>query len=535
MAKSKPFKVIICIVLAVLLVLIGTGAYIIFGVAGIDEKRTYAVSDMVINNVGTGKTVLDDTVTYQSMNGFGASACWWSQDVGSWENSEEILSYLYDSEKGIGLNIYRYNLGAGSKGDAHILTENRGTECFLQADGTYDFSMDQDAQSCLAAAKKLASDDLRVTLFCNSAPVSLTKNGAGYCAAESDENAPWTTNLDESNYSKFADFCYNSADYFIQQGYRVTDVSPINEPQYSWQAWFNEDGSYSVNQEGCYYSKKDATAVYNAMVDKFSGSNLEGKGCRISMFESGSAEGKGSSCAAYLDCIIGKGPKYVFNNKELRNYFDTISMHSYWSSTETKQQTADYLADKYSNYDVVCTEYCQMTNDENTGVFDLISQEENGTNGMTIDYGVAMAKVIVDDLTILNAKEWDWWTACSYGVYPDGLVYLNPDDHSDIQTSKRLWCLGNFSRFIDEGATRIACSSGVDSLSSCAFVNPDNSTVVVYVNNTDKDEKTAFNSTNDYSVYTTSDKYDLEQTASGEAGDISIDVPAKSVVTIVMK
>lgn len=533
MSKSK--KLIILAVVIVLAVVIGVLAYIFFGVVGMDGKRTYDQSDSVVNNVSTGETVLDDTVVYQTMNGFGASACWWSQDVGKWENYEEILSYLYDSENGIGLNIYRYNLGAGSKGDEHILTENRSTECFLQEDGSYDFGRDQAAQNCLSAAKKLAGDDLRVTLFCNSAPVSLTKNGAGYCSPEKDENAPWVSNLDESNYDEFVDFCYNSVDYFLSQGYRVTDVSPINEPQYNWRAWYNDDGTYSMNQEGCYYSKTEATAVYNAMINKFAGSEVENNGCKISMFESGSAEGDDSTCAAYLDCLIGKGPKYVFKNKALRDYFDTVSVHSYWSSTQTKQQAADYIADKYSNYDVVCTEYCQMTNDENSGVFDLISQEENGTNGMTIEYGVAMAKVIVDDLTILNAKEWDWWLGCSYGVYPDGLVYLNPDDHSDIQTSKRLWCLGNFSRFIEEGAVRIACSSGVDTLASCAFVNQDNSTVVVYVNNTQQDETTTLNCTGDYSVYTTSTEYDLEQTASGEAGNVSVSVPAMSVVTVIMK
>jgi O-glycosyl hydrolase len=532
MAKNKKKKVILAIVVALLVVVIAVLGYIFFGVVGVDEKRVYTESDTVTANVNTGETVLDDKVTYQTMNGFGASACWWSQDVGGWENSKEILTYLYDSENGIGLNIYRYNLGAGSKGDEHILTENRSTFCFLNSDGTYDFSTDANAQSALATAKELAGDDLRVTLFCNSAPVSLTDNGAGYGSALSDDD-PWITNISEENYEAFADFCYNSADYFINQGYRVTDVSPINEPQYSWAAWYNEDGSYSVNQEGCHYSKTEAAALYNAMIERFNGSEVDSNGCKISMFESGSAEGKGSSCAAYLDCILGKGPKYVFKNKELRDYFDTVSFHSYWSSTETKEETAQYLADKYSTYDVVCTEYCQMTNDENTGVYDLISQEEDGTNGMTIEYGVAMAKVIMDDLTILNAKEWDWWTACSYGVYPDGLVYINADDHNDIQTSKRLWCLGNFSKFIDENATRIACSSGIDSISSCAFVNPDNSTVVVYVNNTDTDQSTTLNCADDYSVYTTSAQYDLEKTDSGEAGDITVNLPAMSVVTVI--
>ena len=43
------------------------------------------------------------------------------------------MQALYDDDKGIGLNIYRYNLGAGSKNDSHILTKNRQTECFLNA------------------------------------------------------------------------------------------------------------------------------------------------------------------------------------------------------------------------------------------------------------------------------------------------------------------------------------------------------------------------------------------------------------------
>lgn len=529
---SKTKKIIVSIIVVLLAVIIAAGAYIMLGVVGLEEKRSYGESAAVNENVNTNVTVIDDNVSYQNINGFGASACWWSQDVGAWENSKEILSYLYDKNKGIGLNIYRYNIGAGSKGDEHILTENRSTECFLKPDGSYDFTADAAAQKCLAQARELAGDDLRVTLFANSPPVSMTKNGLGYGSALK-EDEPWVTNLDAANYQSFADYCYNVAEHFVNEGYKVTDVSPINEPQYSWAAWYNEDGTFSVNQEGCHYSKTEARDLYKVMIDKFSGSELEkNSDVKVSMFESGSMEGKGSSCAAYMDCILGKGPKYVFENKALRDYFKDVSMHSYWSSTETKKDAAAYLADKYSNYNITATEYCQMTNDENTGVFDLISKEENGTNGMGIEYGVAMAKVIVDDLTILNANEWNWWLGCSYGVYPDGLVYINADDHNDIRISKRLWCLGNFSKFIREGAVRIACSSGVEGVDCCAFYNTDDTVTVVYVNNTDNDAVTRLAAERDYSVYTTSDKYDLEKTADGVAGDADIEIPAMSVVTV---
>ena len=46
-------------------------------------------------------------------DGFGAFACWWSQLAGESEYAEEIAKLLF-SKEGLGLNIYRYNIGAGS-------------------------------------------------------------------------------------------------------------------------------------------------------------------------------------------------------------------------------------------------------------------------------------------------------------------------------------------------------------------------------------------------------------------------------------
>lgn len=75
MTKRKYTKKILIAVTAVLLALLLTAAYILFGVVGMEKNRTYAQSAAVENNIGTGKTVLDVNVTYQTMNGFGASAC----------------------------------------------------------------------------------------------------------------------------------------------------------------------------------------------------------------------------------------------------------------------------------------------------------------------------------------------------------------------------------------------------------------------------------------------------------------------------
>lgn len=365
MDKTKKKKTLAIVISCIVVILAAVVLYIAFGVIGTDSKVVYGQSNLVnANKNGSNTTVIDVNTNYQVMNGFGASACWWSQDVGAWDNADEIMQALYDSDKGIGLNIYRYNLGAGSKNDTHILTENRRTECFLNADGTYNFNNDKNAQACLELAKKYAGKDMRLTLFCNSAPVYLTKNSASYCTPYKNEDEPWISNLDKSKYPDFADFCYNSAEYFVNKGYRVTSVSPINEPQYNWAAWYNDDNTYSVNQEGCYYSKYEARDLLKTFVKKFKGSDLDKKGVKVSMFESGSMEGDDSSCAAYMDCILGRGAKYVFKNANLRKYFKEVSMHSYWSGADTKKNAEKYISDKYSKYSVAATEYCQMTDDK---------------------------------------------------------------------------------------------------------------------------------------------------------------------------
>ena len=545
MKKAKKILIpIIAVICVVALGFASYGAYLLFGVYGIEFKRTYPQSAIVEENYDnrvkfdqTGTTVIDDEAQYQTMDGFGASACWWGQNVGRWDNCEDILALLYDDEKGIGLNVYRYNLGAGSADDESIYAVRSRTESFLKNDGTYDFTADANSQNALSLAKKIAGDDLRVTLFANSAPVSLTKNGRAYSSPPENADEPNATNLDPSNYGAYADYLYTVAEHFLNQGYKVTDVSPINEPQYAWRGWYNEDGSISMNQEGCFYSEQDALALYKVLIEKFKGSDIDEKGCKLSLFESGAAEGRNTVFSNYANVLLGRQKEYAFDNIPLRRYFDTISTHSYWSATTTKKRCALLLADKFPNYDVICTEYCQMTNDSSTGVIDLI-EKEGATNGMTIEYGTAMADVIIDDLTILNAKEWDWWLGCSFGVYTDGLVYLNDDDHSDIQTSKRLWCLGNFSKFIDEGAVRIAAGSGVKKLPVCAFRNPDGSTVIVYSNSTENDMNTSIADIdfNSCEVYTTSAEYDLEKTADNTTlTDNVISIPSQSVVTVVLK
>lgn len=513
------------------------------------------------------RTMLDITKTYQTIDGFGASGAWWAQDVGRWsdEQIDRVTELLY-GESGAGLDIYRYNLGGGSVNDTHISDWRRRAEDFLSPDSnindasTYDWSADAAAQKVLASVKK-ANPDFKLTLFSNSAPVSITDNGKAYCSNGVKQN------LSESNYQSFANYVVNCAEHFIDEGYNVTSVSPINEPEWDWAA--DENGNTS--QEGCHFTAEAARTFYNNyMVPSLKASSkLNGK-VNLSVWECAQLNHSNSDLyKKFLPNMFSSqsstlGTNYAKNNANIRDYCNSLDTHSYWASTSDRNTVANDISG--SNYSAIeevrCTEYCQMTNDGSSGCYNYHTQVGQYTdgNGLGMYYALALADIIHQDLTILNAVEWDWWTACSGGVYPDGLVYVDYNDPDNIQTAKRLWVMGNYAKFIEEGAKRIEVTTGsffgkdlttadtygddkINYIEQSAYLNPDGSVVIVYINNSDTDELTMLTGP-DYATgfesYVTDESRNLEkyQSQTLNANKISsavIQIPAKSVTTVIIK
>lgn len=505
---------------------------------------TSSVSPIISAKTVVSKLIssVDETKKYQTIEGFGASAAWWAQKVGGWENADEFLKLLYSKTDGIGLNIYRYNLGAGTDKDDKI-DHGKSAESFIDSvDGTkdangywqdgykinYDWSKDAKAQNALALAKKYAGDDLNVVLFANSAPTEFTINSKGYCSYHSDSEE-FKLNLERDNFSIYADYITTCADHFVEQGYNIVDISPINEPQYAWSC----DANGYMSQEGSYFTPKILKSLFSKMIGK-----AKDKPYKVSMFESSEANGADSSFDYYMKNIMAE----TTNAK----YFNSVSVHSYWTDRKAKQACYDYMQKNYPNMSIACTEYCQMTNDINTGVMDIQSTLNGfAYNGMTIDFGVQMARVINEDMTILNATQWNWWTAVSGGYYPDGLVYYNGPVMTDadvwgtsskeVFASKRLWCLGNYSKFIDAGAKRVQVTESQKNLISSAYKNPDGSLIIVYVNHQNQNMNVNVDAQGykNYKTYVTSSSKDLELNEQG-AYNIknNVSIPAKSVVTL---
>ena len=371
--------------------------------------------------------------------------------------------------------------------------------------------------------------DLRVTLYSNSAPVFYTANGKAYCDYLPDDEK-YVTNLELERYADFAKYSIACAKHFTEAGYRVTGLSPINEPEWSWRGY--EDGT--AKQEGCYYSKNQCRDLYKVFLKQMAQEDAL-KDCRLEGWESGHIGT--DTCMAYLKTMFGKSGVNWLKNNALRKGMPTLALHSYWASPEEKQAFADAIATTHSsNYKLALTEYCQMTEDQNSGVYDLI-QKNGMDSGLGMEYGLALAGIIHQDLTVLNAVEWDWWTACAFGGYTDGLVYLDKDSHQ-IETSKRLWVLGNFSKFTDEGSVRISITlpEELSDVQSVAFKNPNGTVTAVFINNTDKARSTtlALDGYTRHTTYVTDKDNDLAKTDSGTAAD-AFALPARSVTTLVLE
>ncbi len=532
--------------------------------------ETYA--NALINDSSTfinKNTTVDTTTTYQTIDGFGASGAWWAQDVGRWndEQIDRITELLY-GESGAGLDIYRYNLGGGSENDTYIGDWRRRAEDFLSPTSnindasTYDWNADAAAQKVLASVKK-ANPDFKLTLFSNSAPVSITDNGKAYCSNGVNQN------LSESNYQSFANYVVNCAEHFIDEGYNVTSVSPINEPEWDWAA----DSNGYCSQEGCHFTAEAARNFYNNyMVPSLRASaKLNGK-VNLSVWECAQLNHSNSELyKKFLPNMFSSqapviGTNYAKNNENIRDYCNSLDTHSYWASTSDRNTVAsDISGSSYSAIEEVrCTEYCQMTNDGSSGCYNYHTQEGQYVdgNGIGMYYALALADIIHQDLTILNAVEWDWWTACSSGIYPDGLIYVDYDNPDNIQTAKRLWVMGNYAKFIQEGAKRVKVTTGsafgknlktektygndkINYIEQSAYVNPDGSIVIVYINNSDTDEYTYINpgsdsQVNSFETYVTDasrnlEKYQSSTVSADKKSSMITIIPAKSVTTVVVK
>jgi len=494
--------------------------------------------------------LIDGSVRYQTIDNFGASDAWSMEHLGvHWteQNKQKIADLLFSRENGIGLSAWRFNIGAGStETDQHIIPDPwRRADAFkMSEDGEYDWSKQAGQQWFLQAAKDRGVDTL--IAFVNSPPVWMTKNGHGQ-----PDPAVGSTNLKEGYEVEFAAFLVDVLNHFKEEGLEFHYISPINEPTWDWN---------SAHQEGNRYNNDDLKSVILELHRQLKDNGLDAQisapdGVEITallddeyyrMFAGGGQYEGGANKLG-----TGKYREYIkdlLGDPEMKEAVgNKIASHSYWSDysnpgDDRLGKLRELLDANLKHYDPDAkywvTEYC-ILGDYGPG------------RDLGINPAMHVARTIHFDLTEANAAAWQWWTAVSKVDYKDGLIYTdfkNEGDEQNILTSKIMWTLGNYSKFIRPGAVRISLT-GLDEkarsgLLGSAYIHEEEETVTaVFVNDSEADKRISI-SLKDIGMnasiarlqsYVTSADLDLaqgEDIAVGEDGTFEAVIPARSVVTL---
>lgn len=489
--------------------------------------------------------VVDKNITYQEIDNFSASDAWRCHFVGKYwpqEKKEEIADLLFKREfdekgnpKGMALTNWRVNVGAGSYENREAKEVNNSwnrTECFLLPDGTYDFSKQAGQQWFMKAAKERGVNNF--LFFTNSAPYFMTRSGA---TVSTDRNY---INLQEDKFDDFARFLVNCTKHFRGLGYDVNYISPINEPNVEWHT--------NAFQEGSFATKSD---IYRLVAELDKVIEEEQVETKILIPELGELKYlfEVDSAANMPDDIIHS---MFYKNGEysvlgFKNLFNCVAAHDYWTAyppkllVDIRTDLRKALEQNGHQTKFWASEYCILEkNKEITMEPSLIK---------SINLGLYVARIIHSDLALANASAWQWWTALSMGE--DVPIQLLPMKDSStesikydgiISPTKMFWTTANYSFFIRPGMKRIDVKpthivSDLEAATSLMVSSyTDNKEIItVIINYTDKEELLDLKceKAKTGKLYVTSIDKNLEYV--GEHALKKLSIPARSVVTVVVK
>ncbi|MBQ2842512.1 MAG: hypothetical protein IJE72_05705 [Clostridia bacterium] len=450
-----------------------------------------------IESIGKTQTVgVNKFVEHQIFEFFGTSSCWWAQTIDNEADAKEIARLLYDEETGLGLDIYRYNIGAGEKDnpDSRIGDPNRRTESFYvfnEETGEYEFDFTRDANARRMLDYAIEYGASEVILFCNSPHFSMTANGHASGGYET-----YVSNHPKEKYAEFVNYVLTIADWFVEQGYPVKAISPTNEPQWDW-------GGPWTRQECCHYEPDETVELYEMFALEMQKRNSP---YELSVNETGELS---PGYYHYID--------KVFASPLLDEFCDTLSGHSYWldNNIELKKQFGIKMADQYPDKKFEMSEWCELP---------------LKIDSTTIDSGLYMANIIAQDLNYLSAVSWQSWTA----VNGDGLMdFIN----GELVIYNRYYAYKQFSKFIKPGMTRVDIFDSLEAESkivSTAFTDGEK-TVIVLINNEETElEYKLAGFYEEMHISLTDKEHNCEEVYTGHFTKKNV-LPAKSITTIVLR
>ncbi len=435
---------------------------------------------------------------YQTIQGWGTSMAWWANIIGGWSQSQRLAlaEALYNPSSGLGLNVVRYNFGAdGSTNvcESQQAAADRNIPSFEPTNGNYVWTNDANQLWFAQEAQALGADTFEG--FANSAPAWMLDNSCTSGGASGAEN------LNSAYYSAYASYLATIAQHFHNNfGITLQTVEPFNEPSSSW--WTS-----TGTQEGMAVSATDQNTII-PLVEQALVSN------GASAYTSVSAQDDNTIAEAYNDY-----ESYSSSTKADMAQWNT---HAYGGSDTNRANAYAYPG-------------------QTDGKRLWMSEWGAGNQGSEIGAALALSNEVLDDEQHLHPSAWVAWQAVNeLGDSPDddwGLAYR--DSSNAISYPTRYYAMGNYSKFVREGATMIGNS---DANSFTAYNSSTDSLTIVTTNSSTSSESVAYNLAAFSGVGTTATPYQTSATENlAQLSGISVanktftaSLPAQSITTFVI-
>lgn len=441
---------------------------------------------------------ISPALSYQTIQGWGTSMAWWANIIGGWSNSQRtaLADALYDPNKGIGLNVARYNFGADGPGNVchNQMKPGRNVPSFEPTQGNYVWTNDANQLWFAQAAKARGANVFEG--FVNSAPAWMLNNS---CTAGGNNSAE---NLSPAHFSDFANYIATIDKHFHDSfGITLQTVEPFNEPTGSW--WTS-----TGTQEGMVVTHSTQNTI-------------------IPLVASALAQ---NGASAYSG-VSAPDDSYVnWSNSDYAAY-----------SSSTKADFAQWNTHTYSGSDSDrAFAYTTIGQTDHKRLW--MSEWGTGSQGSSVGAALALSHEILDDEQHLHPVSWVAWQAVNEGGDSNpfnvwGLAYR--DSHNNISYPTRYYAMGNYSKFVRPGYQMI---SNNDANTFTAYNASLHSLVIVATNSATTSTTATYNLSNFTGVGTTATPY---QTSASEnlqqlsgIGIVnkafSSTLPAQSITTFVI-
>ncbi len=396
------------------------------------------------------KINLSNAKELKTIRGFGGSAAWWSQMIDDEKTADEVADLLYGNN-GLKMNIYRYNVGGGyEKDNFRIANPWRYCESFMNSDGSFDWSRDKNAVRVMD--KALATGNVDTLIFFANSP-HFTQTVTGQTSGGLTEHF---SNLARDKYDAFAKYIIDIAEHFLEQGYPVKYISPINEPQWKW------GGDY-VWQEGCHYEPDEVKDCFLAFARE-----LDRRNSPLLLY--GNESGDISDLTKHYYELLSSEPLIM-------KYLDVFAYHSYHSDNDvqSKIQFGKWASENVKTPRFDMSEWCELPCRHDT---------------RSIESTLIMTRIIGEDLIYSMADSWTAWVCVNQhdGALRDGKSYADgllaaASDWSQYYIAMRYYAMAHYSKYIPVGSKSLDIGYQTSrGLSVFAFEGTDKSKILVVSN-----------------------------------------------------